>query len=87
MASRDERNKMYSATTIFDPLGGERSRRLWVSSTSTGTVDLDTLVVIDGTESWETIETYSAGSGDVINQGDTTLRLVPSDSTTYFKFL
>jgi hypothetical protein len=87
MPSRDERNAMYNVTTIFDPLGGDRARRLWVSSTSTGTVALDTLVVIDGTETWETIETYAAGSGDIISQGDTTMRLVPSDSTTYFKFL
>lgn len=86
MPSQAERNKMYNATTIFESKTANQSRTLWVSSTSTGGVTLQTLVVIDDVESWEDLDTYAAGSGVTITNSDSTFRIVPDDDTTYFKF-
>lgn len=86
MASMDENNRVFNAATIFSPEPDMRNRTLYVTSDSTGTVTFQTLIVNDGVQNWDDVDSYAAGEGGELNQGTNAFRFVPSDDTTYFKY-
>jgi hypothetical protein len=88
MASAQENNQFFNETKTYLPDSDKNyERTLFVTAGSAGTVTHQTMRVDGETTTWEDVRTYAAGEGDVLTQGLNHFRFVPSDSTTYFKYM